>query len=318
TDVRWPAEVEKEIPSSLRLFLVRCLDKDPLARPSTAEMAAALAAIGFLPGQLLDDRYEIVREIGRGGMSRVYRAIDRDLGGDLAIKTVLTPALGRTEDEERLFREVQISRRITHTNVVRVHDLGRFPGGIFVIMELLEGPGLDEVIRDEAPVERGRVKGLLLEIASALGEVHRLQIVHRDLKPGNVILVDGRVKVLDFGIARVTDDSTHLTRTGEVIGSPLYMSPEQIQGHPLDGRCDLYALGVITYTLLSGREPFAADSPTSVVLKHLNEPPPNIKQIVPDLPDEWVALLDRMLAKKPEDRFADAEAVFEAASALPV
>ncbi|MEO1086174.1 MAG: serine/threonine-protein kinase, partial [Acidobacteriota bacterium] len=255
--------------------------------------------------------------IGRGGMSRVYRAIDRELGGDLAIKTVLTPALGRTEDEERLFREVQISRRITHTHVVRVHDLGRFPGGIFVIMELLEGPGLDEVIRDEAPIERGRVKTLLMEIASALGEAHRLQIVHRDLKPGNVILVNGRVKVLDFGIARVTDDSTHLTRTGEVIGSPLYMSPEQIQGQELDGRCDLYALGVMTYTLLSGREPFAADSPTSVVLKHLNEPAPDIKQIVPDLPDEWVALLDRLLAKKPEDRFADAEAVLEAASALP-
>ena len=318
TDVRWPADVEQEIPSSLRHFLVRCLESDPLARPSTAEMAAALAAIGFLPGQLLDERYEIVREIGRGGMSRVYSAVDRELGGDLAIKTVLTPALGRTEDEERLFREVQISRRITHTNVVRVHDLGRFPGGIFVIMELLDGPGLDQVIQEEAPLDLKRVKRLVSEIASALGEAHRLHIVHRDLKPGNVILVDGRVKVLDFGIARARDDSTHLTRTGEVIGSPLYMAPEQIQGQDLDGRCDLYALGVITYTMLTGREPFAADSPTAVVLKHLNDPPPDIRQILPNVPDEWVDVLDKLLAKKPDDRFADAKALLDAAAKLPV
>ncbi|MEM6792712.1 MAG: protein kinase [Acidobacteriota bacterium] len=317
-DVRWPSDVEKAVPSSLRYFLVRCLDRDPLARPSTAEMAAALAAIGFIPGQLLDDRYQIVREIGQGGMSRVYSAVDRELGGDVAIKTVLTPALGRTEDEERLYREVQISRRITHTNVVRVHDLGRFPGGIFVIMELLEGPGLDEVIKEEAPLEPARVKVLLSEIAAALGEAHRLQIVHRDLKPGNVILVEGRVKVLDFGIARAKDDTTHLTRTGEVIGSPLYMSPEQIQGQELDGTCDLYALGVMTYTLLTGREPFAADSPTAVVLKHLNEPAPDIRSFLPELDQAWVDVLDRLLAKQPSERFQTADALLDAVADLPI
>ncbi len=317
-EVKWSDEVREELPSSLLKFLVRCLESNPLARPQTSELGAALSSIGFVPGQVLSNRYEILGEIGRGGMSRVYKARDQDLGGEVAIKSVITPALGRTEDEERLFREVQISRRITHSNVVRVHDMGRFPGGIFIIMELLEGPGLDEVISQEAPLELERTRNLVIEIASALGEAHRLQIVHRDLKPGNVILVGGRAKVLDFGIARMSDDSSnHLTRTGEVIGSPLYMAPEQIQGLELDGKCDLYALGVITYTLLSGKEPFVGSTPTAVVMKHLNEAPPDIQELRPGLPKAWAELLQRLMAKKPEDRYPDAAALIEALKKLP-
>ncbi|MEM9555549.1 MAG: protein kinase [Acidobacteriota bacterium] len=317
-DVTWPAEVREEVPSSLRSFLVRCIDPDPLERPSTAEMSAALAALGFIGGQLLADRWEVVQEIGRGGMSRVYEATDREFGEPVAIKTVLAPALGRTEDEERLLREVQISRRISHPNVVRVYDLGRFPGGIFIIMELLDGPGLDEVIRDQGPLEIERVRGLMIEIAEALAEAHRLSIIHRDLKPGNVILVDGRAKVLDFGIARMADGSpSHLTRTGEVMGSPLFMAPEQIQGLPLTGACDLYALGVIGYTMLTGVEPFTGDSPTAIVLKHLHEQPPDIRKLRPDLDQPWVDLLQRLLAKKPDERFGDAKELAEELRALP-
>ncbi|MCG8460329.1 MAG: serine/threonine protein kinase, partial [Holophagales bacterium] len=240
-------------------------------------------------------------------------------GGEVAIKTLLAPSLGRAEDEQRLFREAQISRRISHPNVVRVHDIGRFPGGIFIIMELLEGPGLDEVIRTEAPLPRGRVKQILTEVTSALTEAHRLSIVHRDLKPGNVILMDGRVKVLDFGIARMSDDSAnpHLTRTGEVIGSPLYMSPEQIQGKELDGRSDLYSLGVIGYTLLCGREPFIAESPTEVVIKHMNEAPPDMRRHIPDLEDEWIDVIERLLRKEPSERYASAGELLESLPGLP-
>ena len=152
-----------------------------------------------------------------------------------------------------------------------------------------------------------------------MSEAHRLQIVHRDLKPGNVILVDGRAKVLDFGIARMSDDTnSHLTRTGEVIGSPLYMAPEQIQGIELDGRCDLYALGVMTYTMLAGREPFIGSSPTEVVMKHLNDPPPDIRSFSPSLPEAWIELIATLMAKKPGDRFADADALIDAARDLPV
>ncbi|MCP3960910.1 MAG: protein kinase [bacterium] len=316
--VEWPDEVMESVPRAARHLLVRALARDPLIRPTAAELAAALSSAGLVPGQMLAGRYEILGELGRGGMSRVYRARDRDLDDVVAIKTVLTPALARDEDEERLVQEVKICRRISHSNVVRVHDFGRFPGGIFVTMELLEGPGLDAVIREEAPLEVGRVRTLLREISAALAEAHRLEIIHRDLKPSNVILVDGRVKVLDFGIARMGDSAatSHLTRTGEVVGSPMFMAPEQIQGQPLAGTSDLYALGVIAYTLLAGREPFIADTTTAVVLKHLHEPPPDIRELRPELDDGWVVLLDKLLAKKPKDRYQSAEELTEALEGL--
>lgn len=317
-DYHWPRVVEEEFPASLRHFLVRCLDPDPVARPSTSEMAASLAAMGFVSGQVLAERYEVVGEIGRGGMSRVYRAVDSQFGIDVAIKTVFTAALDHREDEDRLMREVHISRKISHPNVVRVHDLGRFPGGIFMIMELLDGPGLDQVIAKEAPLELERAKRILLEITGALVEAHRLDIIHRDLKPGNVILVDDRAKVLDFGIAHSADGNPHLTRTGEVIGSPLYMSPEQIQGKELEGTSDLYSLGVIAFALLTGREPFAADNATEVVMKHLREPPPDASALRPGgLPAPWLDLLDTLLRKDPSERPASAEALVEILESLP-
>jgi serine/threonine-protein kinase len=282
-------------------------------------MTISLSAAGLLEGQVLDGRYEVRGELGRGGMSRVYRAQDTLLKDVVAIKTVITPSLGRSEDEERLLREVQISRRISHKNVVRVFDIGRFPGGIFIIMELLDGPGLDTVISAEAPMGLERTRRILREITEALGEAHRLQIVHRDLKPGNVILVRDTVKVLDFGIARVNDGtSSQLTRTGEVIGSPLYMSPEQIQGLPLSGTCDLYALGVIAYAMLTGRDPFYAESPTAVIFKQLNEPAPDIRHLLPTLPEPWVDMLERLLQKKPQMRYPTAEVLLEVLDGLPV
>lgn len=173
-------------------------------------------------------------------------------------------------------------------------------------------------------MELERVRRIAGEIARALGAAHKLQIVHRDLKPGNVILVRDedeveKAKVLDFGIARMNDgSSSHLTRTGEVIGSPLYMSPEQIQGLPLEGTCDLYALGVILYAMLTGGEPFHADTPTAVIFQHLNEPPPDVRQRREDLPEEWAELLERLLAKKPQDRYPNADELNEALEKLPV
>ncbi|MEM7584543.1 MAG: protein kinase [Acidobacteriota bacterium] len=317
--VVWPDEVREAVPPMARDVLVRALARQPLTRPSTLELTSALSSIGLVPGQILVNRYEILGELGQGGMSRVYRARDRDLDDEVAIKTVLTPALGHSENEERLLREVQICRKISHPNVVRVHDFGRFPGGIFIIMEILDGPGLDLVIANEAPLPIDRVKKMLQGIAGALSEAHRLKIIHRDLKPSNVILVDDRVKVLDFGIARMGDgsESVHLTRTGEVIGSPMYMAPEQIQGQSLTGSCDLYALGVIAYTLLAGREPFIADTTTAVVLKHLHDTPPDVRDARPDLPDEWVDLLAKLLAKKPADRYSDAEQLVDTLATLP-
>jgi serine/threonine protein kinase/tetratricopeptide (TPR) repeat protein len=313
---QWPKRWQETIPHSIRDVLVRCLAIDPLGRPSTSEVSSALAAFGLIPGQMLVDRFEIKSELGRGGMSRVYRAQDHLADEEVAIKTLISP-VGGSEDEERLRRELQICRKIVHPNVVRIYDIGRFAGGIFVHMELLNGPSLDQVIQAEAPLPPARVRKLMMEIASALSEAHRLKIVHRDLKPGNVILVDGRAKVLDFGIARMVDGSaSNLTRTGEVIGSPMYMAPEQIQGLPLSGTSDLYALGVIAFALLAGREPFLGESTTAIVFKHLQEPPPDLRRFQPTLAEEWVAVVEKLLAKKSQDRYQSAEELIEALQGL--
>ncbi len=317
--VGWPEEVEEAVAAPIRETLIRALAREPLARPSTEELKASLSSLGLAVGQILAGRYEIVGQLGSGGMSRVYRARDRELAGDeVAIKTLLVPAIGHSEDAERLLREVRICRRLTHPNIVRVHDLGRFPGGIFVTMEILDGEGLDRVIRRQAPLELGRAKKILGEIAAALAEAHHLKVIHRDLKPSNVMLVGDRVKVLDFGIARMADGSTaNLTRTGEVVGSPMFMAPEQIQGQPLAGTADLYALGVIGYTLLTGQEPFRGETSTSIVLKHLHEPPPDLGGLRPDLPSAWIELIGRLLAKKPEDRPQSAEELMASIAELP-
>lgn len=315
--VQWSDDVTEVVPESVRTALVRCLASDPLARPSAERLRTILSSLGLVPGQMIQGRYEIEDEIGRGGMSRVYRAYDRTVAETVAIKTLLSPMLRHPEEEQRLLREVQICRRITHPNVVRVHDLGQFPGGIFITMELLAGDRLDQVIRAQAPMPLADARRLLRQIAAALGEAHRMDVVHRDLKPGNVIVSEDRVKVLDFGIARMGGGGTSLTRTGEVYGSPLYMAPEQIRGKPLDGRCDLYALGVMTFALLTGKEPFLGANPEEVIYKHLNEAPPDPLTLRPSLPVAWIAILDRLLAKKAEDRYPDVGTLIGALDAAP-
>ncbi|HEV2843762.1 MAG TPA: protein kinase [Thermoanaerobaculia bacterium] len=273
---------------------------------------------GGLPvGSRLAGRYEILAEIGHGGMGRVYRAHDHDLGEVVAIKTVLTSSEGGSGDEARLLREIQICRRISHPNVVRVHDLGRFDRGLFVTMEYLEGTSLDQVIEREAPLPFSRIRTLLGEAAAGLQEAHGQGIVHRDLKPGNFIVTANRLKILDFGIASMRGLSGRLTQVGMVLGSPMYMSPEQIRGRDVDGRSDLYSLGLIAYALVAGREAFELNEPTVLVLQKLREDPPDIRTIRPDTPESWATLVMRLLAREPEDRFANAGELLDALAQLP-
>jgi tetratricopeptide (TPR) repeat protein len=270
----------------------------------------------LIRGSRLAGRYEVLSLIGRGGMGRVYKAHDRELDEVVAIKTVLRPANGGTGDEARLFREVQICRRISHPNVVRVYDLGRFPGGIFVTMEHLEGRNLERVITEDAPVPLARIRAILSEVASGLGEAHSLGVVHRDLKPANVMVTATRVKILDFGIACMGGDA-RLTQVGFVMGSPMYMSPDQLQGRELDGRSDLYSFGILAYTLIGGREPFEHSDPTVLALKQLHEAHADIRTLRPETPAAWAAFLDRLLAKDPEDRFQTAQEVLDVLAELP-
>jgi len=267
----------------------------------------------LIRGSRIADRYEVLSLLGRGGMGRVYKAHDRELDEVVAIKTVLQPA---TADEARLFREVQICRRISHPNVVRVYDLGRFPGGLFVTMEHLEGRNLDLLIEQEFPLPFERIRAILTGVASGLREAHSLGVIHRDLKPANVMVTPTRVKILDFGIASMQDGDPRLTQAGFVMGSPMYMSPDQLQGKELDGRSDLYSFGILAYTLIGGREPFEHSDPTVLALKQLREPHPDIRGLRPGTPVEWVAFLDRLLAKEPEERYQSAQEVLDALAEL--
>lgn len=285
---------------------------DSEAWPDTREVTGAR----IFPGQRLAGRYDILSRLGRGGMGQVYKAYDLELDETVAIKTLISPSEEGSPAQARLLREVQICRRISHPNVVRVFDLGRFPGGLFVTMEHLEGQSLDRMIDPDSPMPFGRVRAILSEIAEGLREAHALGVVHRDLKPANVMVTPARVKILDFGIARLGSDP-HMTQAGFVLGSPSYMSPDQFQGLDLDGRSDLYSLGVLAFTLLAGREPFESPEPTTLALKHLQEAPPDVRGFRPETPDAWVALLDRLLAKSREDRFQSAGEVLDALRRLP-
>ncbi|MEA2559988.1 MAG: eukaryotic-like serine/threonine-protein kinase [Acidobacteriota bacterium] len=268
----------------------------------------------LIRGSRIADRYEVLSLLGRGGMGRVYKAHDRELDEVVAIKTVLQPA---TSDEARLFREVQICRRISHPNVVRVYDLGRFPGGIFVTMEHLEGRNLELLIEEESPLPFERIRAILTGVASGLREAHSLGVIHRDLKPANIMVTATRVKILDFGIASMQDGDPRLTQAGFVMGSPMYMSPDQLQGRELDGRSDLYSLGILAYTLIGGREPFHDSDPTVLALKQLREKHPDIRGLRSETPAAWAAFLDRLLAKEPEERFQSAQEVLDALAELP-
>jgi len=269
-------------------------------------------------GHLLAGRYDILAELGRGGMGRVYKAHDRELREVVAIKTLLSPPGDGSHDEDRLLRELQICRKITHPNVVRVFDLGRFSGGIFVTMEFLEGESLDKIVARKETMTLARIRSILTEISAGLGEAHALGIVHRDLKPSNVLVTPSRLKILDFGIARLLSSETRLTQAGFAVGSPMYMSPEQLQGVPLDGRADLYSLGVLAFTLLAGEEPFQGANAATLAIQHLQQPPPDIRRFRAGLPEPWIAFLYRLLAKQPGQRFPSTKEVAQALAVLPV
>jgi len=270
-------------------------------------------------GGRLAGRYELLAELGRGGMGRVFKARDLELNEIVAIKTLLAPSEDRLlQEEARLLREVQICRRITHPNVVRIYDIGRFPGGLFVTMEHLEGRGLDTMLAEGLPLPFERIRSLLTEIASGLHEAHSQGIIHRDLKPANVIVTASRVKILDFGIASMSGLGARLTQTGIVMGTPMYISPDQILGHEPDSRSDLYSLGVIAYTLIAGREPYDAAEATLLLLKQLHALPPPIQRFRPETPASWAALLDRLLAKNPEHRYQSAQEVLAVLQGLPM
>ncbi len=257
-------------------------------------------------------RYEIRGVLGQGGMATVYRAYDPLVKREVALKVIqggldVDPAF-----RERMIREAQAIAALEHPAVVPIYDFGESDGALYMVMRLMQGGSLKERLR-RGPLSPEETLQVVRRLASALDEAHRLGIVHRDLKPGNVLFDRfGNAYLADFGVARLSGAGTTLTG-GHTLGTPAYMSPEQAQGaKDLDGRSDVYALGAMIYQMLTGQWPYQGDTPVEIMLKHIQEPPPDLRALRPDLPEAVAEVIRRAMAKAREERYPTAGALAEA------
>ncbi|MFI4945855.1 MAG: protein kinase [Burkholderiales bacterium] len=269
------------------------------------------------PGFLLAGRYQIVRVLGRGGMGTVYEARDRLLEETVAIKALRPEAAASAEIAQRFRAEIKHARAVSHKNVCRIHEYGEDRGIRYISMAYVDGIDLKRVLRQRGPLPPADAFDAVIPVAHALQAIHDEGIVHRDLKTPN-IMIDARgvVRLMDFGIAKQDQgDGLSMTVTGQIMGTPEYMSPEQVQAQDLDHRSDLYALGVVVFEVFTGVTPFRADTALGTVLKHLNEPPPLEGPQATLLPSALVPVLRKALAKKREERFSSAREMAKALEA---
>lgn len=254
-------------------------------------------------------RYEIVRELGKGAMGVVYLAKDPVIGRLVALKTIrlLDPDdEDAREHQQRFIREAQAAGILSHPSIVTVHDIGEADSGgtSFIAMEYVEGPNLKDLIQRREKLDWPRLAEVIAQVADALDYAHARGIVHRDVKPANIILCgDGAAKITDFGIAKIAAINSNLTSTGQFIGTPNYMAPEQVKGAPVDGRSDLFSLGIVLYESLTGRKPFAGESLTTISYKIVHEDFPPLREAAPDAPEGFEPILAKLLAKHPEERY---------------
>src|SRR3984957_8611558 len=261
-------------------------------------------------------RYKIVRELGRGAMGVVYHAIDPNIGRPVAIKTI---QLGgpRKPDEQgrvrgRLFREAPSGGSLSHPGIVTIYDVEQQGELAYIAMEFVDGPTLDQLLSDAQPLAANRMFGILAQTAAALDYAHSKGIVHRDIKPANIMIAgDGTAKITDFGIAKITA-AEQFTMTGSIVGTPHYMSPEQVQGQPVDGRSDQFSLAVIAFEMLTGEKPYTGEHLTTVVYKIVAEEPPSPRRINPSLGGAIETVLRKGLSKKPDGRYASCQEFIEA------
>jgi tetratricopeptide (TPR) repeat protein len=255
-------------------------------------------------------RYRVVGRLGKGGMGEVYRAYDTELKVEVALKIVR----GDSEHDEglaRFRREIALARKVTSPNVLRVYDLDEHEGLRFLSMELVEGDDLGAIMKRDGKLPVERAIKIFRQVCTGLAAAHAEGVVHRDLKPQNVLVdKDDRVRVADFGLARSIGDSG-MTASGAVLGSPAYMSPEQVKGDPIDERSDIYSLGVMLHQLVTGATPFQADTPHAVMEMRLHKPPPRLREVVPEAPAQLEAIVERCLAIEPGKRFASVPALID-------
>ena len=261
---------------------------------------------------VLNDRYEIQQRIGRGGMADVFLARDLLLDRLVAIKVLFPEFATDPNFVERFRREAQSAANLTHPNIVAVYDWGKYANTYFMAMEYVQGRTLADILRANGHVNSVQAAEIANEVAAALGNAHASGVVHRDIKPANILIgANGQVKVADFGIARAMNapSENNLTQVGSVMGTATYFSPEQAQGAQPDPRSDLYSLGIVLYEMVAGKPPFAGENPVSIAYKQVHDLPRPLNQLVADVPRPFEAIVAKLLAKDPNMRYANAEAL---------
>jgi len=257
-------------------------------------------------GSAFADRYQIIEELGRGGMGRVYKAQDTEIKEKIALKLIKPEISSDKKTIERFQNELKLARKISHRNVCRMHDLGKSEGNYFITMEYVDGENLKGMIRMMGQLSSGKAISIAKQVCEGLSEAHRIGVVHRDLKPSNIMIdKDGNAKIMDFGIARSLTGKG-ITGVGVMIGTPEYMSPEQVESKEIDQRSDIYSLGVILYEMVTGQVPFEGDTPYSIGVKHKSEVPRNPKDINPQISDDLNRMILKCLEKEKEKRYQSA------------
>jgi serine/threonine protein kinase/tetratricopeptide (TPR) repeat protein len=278
----------------------------PLGPASLPTETLQVPVTELTTGTLFAGRYQVIEELGRGGMGRVYKVLDTELNEKIALKLLRPEVAADPDAVERFRHELKSARQVAHKNVCRMFDIGRADGAPYITMEFVPGEDLKRLIRKIGQMPTGRTVSIARQIAEGLAEAHSHGIVHRDLKPQNVMVDEGgSVRIMDFGIARSLEKKG-ITGAGIMIGTPEYMSPEQVEGKPVDARSDIYSLGIILYEMTTGHVPFEGDTPFTIGVKHKSEKPRDPRELNPAVPDDLARLILRSLEKDREKRFQSA------------
>ncbi|MCC6742150.1 MAG: serine/threonine protein kinase [Planctomycetia bacterium] len=259
----------------------------------------------------------IKRKIGSGGMGAVYEALHLGLDKKVAIKILPPEFTSHATALERFQREARAAARLEHPNIVQVLNVGNEGGYNFIVMQFVEGESLGKLVSRRGALPWQEALKFVRDAARGLASAHAAGVIHRDIKPDNILVAkDGVAKVADFGLARTMDSGVSLSTTGQIMGTPDYMSPEQAQAQKIDGRGDIYSLGATFYFLLSGKKPFHAETPLAIIMKHVSEPPAPLRDANPGVPQAVANVISRMMAKRPDDRFPDCPSLVAALDEL--
>jgi serine/threonine protein kinase/Tfp pilus assembly protein PilF len=260
-------------------------------------------------GSILSERYEIIEEIGKGGMGKVYKAFDKDIHENIALKIIRPEIASNTQIITRFQNELKMARKIAHRNVCKMYDLGKDGDTKYISMEYVQGEDLKTTIKRMGPLTIGKAIHVASQVCEGLAEAHRIGVVHRDLKPRNIMVDrEGNARIMDFGIA-ASHEVKEITDSRIMLGTPHYMSPEQVSGKSIDQRSDIYSMGIIMFEMVTGQVPFDGDTTISIALKHRSEQPPNPVEINYRIPDEFSQLILKCLEKDKDQRFQSAEEV---------